>query len=162
MFRWLSSRPTRNTRSFSRQPSAGPDHHRQGREIDCEFRTHRHERQFRFDRYYYGGDKTALSPTAIRGLAVFKDKEKGNCSPATPSGKSTRSSPTANTITSAWGQQRRRNYRSGRYAESKAELDRGAFKTPSLRNVGQSAPYRHDGSLKTLKDVVDFYKGGGN
>ena len=36
----------------------------------------------------------------------------------------------------------------------------GAFRTPGLRNVALTAPYMHDGSLKTLKDVVDFYAGG--
>ena len=50
----------------------------------------------------------------------------------------------------------------GRFSESKVEGDHGAFKTPTLRNIAKSAPYMHDGSLKTLKDVVDFYAGGGN
>jgi cytochrome c peroxidase len=50
----------------------------------------------------------------------------------------------------------------GRYNETKNEADKGAFKTPTLRNIAQTAPYMHDGSLKTLKDVVDFYVGGGN
>jgi len=45
---------------------------------------------------------------------------------------------------------------------TKAETDRGAFKTPTLRNIARSAPYMHDGSAKTLKDVVDFYVGGGS
>lgn len=35
--------------------------------------------------------------------------------------------------------------------------DRGKFRTPSLRNVAQTAPYMHDGSLATLTDVVEFY-----
>ncbi len=43
------------------------------------------------------------------------------------------------------------------YEVSKKEADRGAFKTPSLRNIALTAPYMHDGSLKTLKEVVDFY-----
>jgi cytochrome c peroxidase len=50
----------------------------------------------------------------------------------------------------------------GRYNETKIESDKGAFKTPTLRNIANTAPYMHDGSLKTLKDVVDFYAGGGN
>ena len=50
----------------------------------------------------------------------------------------------------------------GRYDVTKNDADRGAFKTPSLRNVAQTAPYMHDGSLKTLKEVVDLYVGGGN
>ncbi len=39
--------------------------------------------------------------------------------------------------------------------------DRGAFKTPSLRDVARTAPYMHDGSLATLEDVVAFYDAGG-
>ena len=35
--------------------------------------------------------------------------------------------------------------------------DRGTFKTPSLRNVAQTAPYMHDGRFQTLEQVVDFY-----
>ena len=50
----------------------------------------------------------------------------------------------------------------GRYALTKNEADRGAFKTPCLRNVALTGPYMHDGSLKNLKDVIDFYIGGGN
>lgn len=50
----------------------------------------------------------------------------------------------------------------GRYTVTKIEADRGAFKTPSLRNVALTGPYMHDGSIKTLKDVIDFYIGGGN
>jgi cytochrome c peroxidase len=37
----------------------------------------------------------------------------------------------------------------------------GAFKTPTLRNVELTAPYMHDGSLQTLKDVVIHYNNGG-
>ena len=38
---------------------------------------------------------------------------------------------------------------------------KGTFKTPTLREVARTAPYMHDGSLKTLDDVVDFYSEGG-
>jgi len=50
----------------------------------------------------------------------------------------------------------------GRYAETKQEEDRGAFKTPTLRNVAQSAPYMHDGSQQTLAEVVAWYNKGGH
>jgi cytochrome c peroxidase len=36
-----------------------------------------------------------------------------------------------------------------------------SFKTPSLRNVALTAPYMHNGSMKTLEDVMDFYNAGG-
>ena len=50
----------------------------------------------------------------------------------------------------------------GRFSQTKIETDRGAFRTPGLRNVAKTAPYMHDGGLKTLKEVIDFYVGGGS
>ena len=49
----------------------------------------------------------------------------------------------------------------GRFEVSKDEKDKGAFKTPTIRNVALSAPYMHDGSLKTLEDTVEHYAKGG-
>jgi cytochrome c peroxidase len=46
----------------------------------------------------------------------------------------------------------------GREAVSKDEKEKGAFKTPTLRNVALTAPYMHDGSLKTLRQVIDHYE----
>jgi len=115
-----------------------------------------------FDRYQYGGDKTALSAAAIRGLAIFRDKAKGNCA-------------TCHTIEDKYALFTDGKFHNigvgvdangelkdqGRYDQTHLEGDRGAFRTPTLRNVAKTAPYMHDGSVKTLKDVVDFYVGGG-
>jgi cytochrome c peroxidase len=49
----------------------------------------------------------------------------------------------------------------GRYAVTKIAADRGAFKTPTLRDVAKHAPYMHDGSLATLADVMEHYRKGG-
>ena len=49
----------------------------------------------------------------------------------------------------------------GRYAVTKTPEDRGAFKTPTLREIAGTAPYMHDGSLATLRQVIDFYDRGG-
>ena len=49
----------------------------------------------------------------------------------------------------------------GRFALTETIDDLGAFKTPTLRNVAVTAPYMHDGSLATLRDVVDHYNNGG-
>jgi cytochrome c peroxidase len=49
----------------------------------------------------------------------------------------------------------------GRFAVTRTLDDLGAFKTPTLRNVAATAPYMHDGSLKTLRDVVVHYNNGG-
>jgi cytochrome c peroxidase len=50
----------------------------------------------------------------------------------------------------------------GRYLVTKQPKDRGAFKTPTLRDVELTAPYMHNGSEKTLFDVVRFYNRGGD
>lgn len=49
----------------------------------------------------------------------------------------------------------------GRYAVTKDEKDKGAFKTPSMRDVSKRAPYMHDGSVQTLREVVELYSKGG-
>ncbi len=50
----------------------------------------------------------------------------------------------------------------GRFEVTKEEKDKGAFKTPTLRNTALSAPYMHDGSQKTLEEVVEWYDKGGH
>jgi len=49
----------------------------------------------------------------------------------------------------------------GRAGVTHADRDRGAFKTPTLRELARTAPYMHDGSLATLEEVIDFYDRGG-
>jgi cytochrome c peroxidase len=49
----------------------------------------------------------------------------------------------------------------GRFEVTKEDRGRGAYRTPTLRNLRFTAPYMHDGSLKTLAEVVDFYDKGG-
>jgi cytochrome c peroxidase len=49
----------------------------------------------------------------------------------------------------------------GRYGVTKDDNDKGAFKTPSLRNIALTAPYTHDGAFETLEEVVEFYNQGG-
>lgn len=50
----------------------------------------------------------------------------------------------------------------GRYAVTGEEKDRGAFKTPTVRNVALTGPYMHDGSQETLMEVVEWYAKGGH
>ena len=50
----------------------------------------------------------------------------------------------------------------GRFAVTKDEKDKGAFKTPTVRNVALTAPYMHDGSVATLEEVVAWYDKGGH
>lgn len=141
-----------------------------------------------FDRYQFQGDKQAMTPAAIRGLAVFQTR--GRCvlchriekthatftdnrfhnigigsnrypeeiermaipqasePPQPPAGPAT---PAAARLRAELG----------RFAVTGQVEDIGAFKTPALRNVAVTAPYMHDGSLKTLRDVVLHYATGG-
>jgi cytochrome c peroxidase len=100
-----------------------------------------------FDRFV-NGDRSALSAEQQRGLQVFRGK--GNCT-ACHVGPNFTDERTHNTGVS---------WRSGIMADEGA--GNGAFKTPTLREVSRSAPYMHDGSLRSLDDVVDFYDRGGN
>ncbi len=50
----------------------------------------------------------------------------------------------------------------GRFEVTQEEKDRGAFKTPSLRNVSVTAPFMHDGSQDSLEEVVEWYDEGGH
>lgn len=50
----------------------------------------------------------------------------------------------------------------GRFKVTMEDKDRGAFKTPTVRNASLSAPYMHDGSQATLDEVVEWYAKGGH
>jgi cytochrome c peroxidase len=116
-----------------------------------------------FDRYQFGGDKNALSASAIRGLAIYRDKNKGNCATCHTIGEKDAlftDGKFHNIGVSVNPEGELTDL--GRYEVTKIDTDKGAFRTPTLRNIAKSAPYMHDGSLKTLKAVVDFYVGGGN
>jgi cytochrome c peroxidase len=116
-----------------------------------------------FDRYQYGGDRKALTPAAIGGLAVFQDPAKGNCASCHVIGSKFATFTDGLFHNIGVGVNDQGELKDlGRYTETKRDVDKGAFETPSLRNVAATAPYMHDGSLKTLKEVVDFYAGGGN
>lgn len=49
----------------------------------------------------------------------------------------------------------------GRFEITRKEQDKGAFKTPTLREVSKSYPYMHNGSIWTLEDVIEYYDKGG-
>jgi cytochrome c peroxidase len=116
-----------------------------------------------FDRYQYGGNKQALSPAAIRGLAIFEDPKRGNCAVCHTINQNYALFTDGKFHNTGAGVNGAGDFTDlGRFGQTKIAADQGEFKTPTLRNAALTAPYMHDGSLKTLKDVVDFYAGGGN
>jgi len=107
-----------------------------------------------WDRYVYGGDKTALSESAQRGLALFEGK--ALC---------TRCHVGFNLTDGLFhnlgvGMQAEKPDL-GRFVVTKEKSDTGAFKTPMLRDLTRTAPYMHDGSVATLEEVVALYDKGG-
>ncbi len=109
-----------------------------------------------YDRWQ-AGDKTAMSAAAQRGFDLFNDPKKGDCA-FCHSGFNFSDSDYHNLGVALTG----KDPDLGRYKVTKAAKDWGAFKTPTLRNLKDTAPYMHDGSEKTLAQVVEFYNRGGN
>jgi cytochrome c peroxidase len=107
-----------------------------------------------FDKFESGGDEKAISDSAKRGLDIFRDK--GRCSEC-HAGFNFTDERFHNT---GIGMDKP-NPDLGRYEITKKEEDKGAFKTPTLREIARTGPYMHDGSLKTLEEVVEFYNKGG-
>jgi cytochrome c peroxidase len=107
-----------------------------------------------YDRYV-AGDHSSLSDTARRGLMVFRGKAGCTGCHVGP----TFSDEEFHNTGVAWRTGKLTD--DGRAAVTNAPVHRGAFKTPTLREVARTAPYMHDGSFATLAEVVDFYDRGG-
>ncbi len=114
-----------------------------------------------FDRFRYAGEEDAISEQAMAGMGLFVGKAR--C-------------VTCHQFTASHALFTDNNFHNlgvgfdtgnekpdlGRYEVTGREQDKGAFKTPSLRNIALTAPYMHDGSDKTLEEVVEFYDRGGH
>ena len=101
------------------------------------------------------GDAGALSAQQVEGFKLFAGK--GNCV-ACHSGANFTDNGFHNLGLASWGVS---EPDMGRYAQKPVNVMRGAFKTPTLREVARTAPYFHDGSAKTLMEVVEHYDRGG-
>ncbi|MDH5564596.1 MAG: cytochrome-c peroxidase [Nitrospirota bacterium] len=107
-----------------------------------------------FDQYVLG-DKTAMSEDAQRGMVLFKGKARcilcHNGSNFTDNQFHNLGVPQVGPMKEDLG----------RYYVTRRPEDTGAFKTPTLRSIVETAPYMHDGVFKTLEEVVDFLDNGG-
>jgi cytochrome c peroxidase len=110
-----------------------------------------------YDRWSYAGDGAAMSAEAKRGSEIFFFT--GRC--AVCHAGFNFSDGRFHNLGVGWDERARSFRDEGRFAVSHQPRDRGAFKTPGLREVSRHAPYMHDGSLTTLRDVVEFYNRGG-
>jgi cytochrome c peroxidase len=141
-----------------------------------------------FDRWYYGGEKNALTEAQKRGFDIFINQ--GRCVSChvieqtqalftdnrfhnvgvgindiqndVPdlAGEYIRAEVTASEV-DVKVLTDKRSSELGRFAVTRLFDDLGAFKTSTLRNIALTAPYMHDGSRATLRDVVVHYNNGG-
>ncbi len=102
---------------------------------------------------WQAGDESAVSASAKRGYEVFQNAECNNCHDGVLF--------TDFQYHNVGIGMDAETPDVGRYRVTEEDRDRGAFKTPTLRDVSQSAPYFHDGSSATLEEVVDIMLGGG-
>ena len=130
-----------------------------------------------FDRFL-AGDRGALSSAAKRGADIFFG-ERGGCARCHAgtllSDQKFHNTGVAETEELRTDPQRRATRAfflrrlgvdkmerdPGRFAVTKDPADLGAFRTPPLRQVADTAPYMHNGSLSKLEEVLDFYSRGG-
>ena len=115
-----------------------------------------------FDRWYFGGDEHAVDKRVMRGFEVFRRADKGNCASCHAIAQHYALFTDNEFHNIGVGVRNGAPADLGRYDVTHADRDRGAFKTPSLRNIAETAPYMHDGSLDTLAQVIDFHAAGGN
>jgi cytochrome c peroxidase len=108
-----------------------------------------------FDRFI-NGDRSALTAEQQAGLQLFRGK--ANCT-ACHVGPTFSDERFHNTGV-AWRDGRMLD--DGRFGVTGKPEDRGAFKTPTLREIARTAPYMHDGSIGTLTEVVEYYDRGAN
>lgn len=103
---------------------------------------------------YKAGNKKALTPEQVRGMDVYFNKAKcDQCHEGI--------NFTLNSYHNLGVGMDKANPDVGRYKVTQRPEDWGAFKTPTLRDISKTAPYMHDGSLKTLEEVVEYYDKGG-
>src|SRR6476660_36757 len=108
-----------------------------------------------FDKYAMG-EVGAMNEAAVRGVALFRGKARcilcHNGANFTDNRFHNIGVPQVGPLKEELG----------RYMVTRAQQDKGAFKTPTLRSVVETAPYMHDGVFKTLEEVIAFKdKGGG-
>ncbi len=106
-----------------------------------------------YDKYTYQNNPAALSEKERKGMALFFS-EKTQCSKCHSGFNFSNNAFENNGLYD--------NYTdSGRKRLTNLSDDFALFKVPTLRNVGVTAPYMHDGSLTTLEAVVEHYNTGG-
>lgn len=111
-----------------------------------------------WDQWSLNGERGGVSEEVILGHELFFGKAK--CKECHLGENLTDSS--FHNLGIGWDYKKRIFADEGRFIVSNDEIDKGAFKTPTLRDVSKHAPYMHDGSIATLREVIEHYNKGGN
>jgi cytochrome c peroxidase len=125
----------------------------------------------RYDRFFYGGDRSALTQEEKDGMNLFLS-ERFECfhchggflfsDSVTHEGLLFDELPFHNTgLYNVDGDGAYPAHDPGVFEITYEPRDMGRFRAPSLRNVAVTAPYFHDGSAETLDEVIDHYVRGG-
>lgn len=154
-FKWMNSSAGYIDAFAEAYPSEPIDHSTFSKAIAA-FERSVVSRDSPFDRWV-AGDKSAMTGQQLRGLQVFRAPDKGNCVVCHAAPNFT-DNGFHNLGLRSFGKEKPDL---GRYAQKPVPSMKGAFKTPGLRDVEYTAPYFHDGSAKTLMDVVEHYAKGG-
>jgi cytochrome c peroxidase len=109
-----------------------------------------------YDRYYRGGDRSAISDAAKRGEVIFFTDPVAGCFRCHGGFNFSDASYHNTALYAVYPAP---NVGISEY--TKRPADRGKFKVPTLRNIALTAPYMHDGSIATLEAVLDHYAAGG-
>ena len=113
-----------------------------------------------FDRYFYGGDESALGESAKRGLELFSGKVE--CSRCHLIGARYALFMDLEYHSLGIGYDSKPGVSEDIGLGSISTNDQaGLFQTPSLRNVAETAPYMHNGSIETLEEVIELHTQGG-
>jgi cytochrome c peroxidase len=123
------------------------------------------------DRYLYRDDRSALTPSAQRGMGLFFSDRLAcarchsgfNLSGPTVHEGSAAAAPTFHN-TGLYNVDGRGSYPAidrGLFDVTRRTADMGRFRAPSLRNIAVTAPYMHDGSIATLEAAITHYASGG-
>ena len=109
-----------------------------------------------FDQWV-AGNKDAMTPDQVQGFALFIDPGKANCA-SCHAGPNFTDNSFHNIGLASFGKD---TPDMGRFAQRPVASLKGAFKTPTVREAANTAPYFHDGSAKTLDELMAFYAKGG-
>jgi cytochrome c peroxidase len=156
MFSWLNSQPTYRKLFDQAYPNSGPIDAALISKAFASFERTIVSNTSPFDQWI-AGKKNAMSADQIKGFALFVDPQKTNCA-SCHSGANFTDNGFHNIGLASFGKD---DPDVGRFAQRAVASLKGAFKTPTLRESARSAPYFHDGSAKTLDEVVAFYAKGG-